>query len=367
MNMDYEGFEKSCLELGGSGGGAADVYGSEDCRAYMAAKGGVEKEEIPTVLLRMQLEQERFFCLKSLRKSSGWENMAEVRLAVQQDVLGNLQQRLSHKTRAERRGILLHMLEEACSLNGHPVPDENRVFLARMPEEELESWLAEEIVRCAEGLFGEYGGGKGHGGGGFGEQGDGSFWKDAALSGAVLSVAAYVHCPELRGMPELIADFCTGAAFVAEKKFGGRDEAFSGLVTCMVLLEASLLLTCLLFPASPTGALVFLAGSGLTLAGAKAFFQPYFELFSVSLELSMGKAGADLAAKSAAHLAEVSSTESPAGDGERMDASLSWLEKNRKRLFGDEKISGYEENDESENVESEEQEEEQEVLFRERI
>lgn len=354
MNMNFEGFEKSCLELAIWGEAAGDVYGGEDCREYAAEKCGMQKEELTVSLLRMQLEQERFFRLKSAGRAP--ESLKEARLAAERDVLRNLQERFSHCPKEERQGILLHMLEGVLELNGHSVTEEERAGLVRMPADRLESWLAAEIVRCAEMLFAEKHDEAGHGDGGSFAEEKKKIWMEPYLAGAVMSVAAYMHCPELRSMPELIADACAGAAFVAEYENDGREGEILCLTVCVMLLEAALLLTCLLLPASPGTACMFLAGAGLTLAGARELFLSYMDIFSVSLTLVIGREGADLAAKAAAYLAELSSEEDLAGNAEWKDTVFSWLEERRR-----------EPGDGEESEESEENEEEQEELsFRER-
>lgn len=119
--MNQKRLMENYRRLCGVSSSGADIFGSELCAELLKNR--------PGAALKMQLEQERFF-----------------RLLESGDPLESL----GPYTGTERRGVLLHLLEEADGLCGIVWTEQKRLRTVRLPLPELESLTAAAVERAAQ-------------------------------------------------------------------------------------------------------------------------------------------------------------------------------------------------------------------------
>lgn len=296
MKAHDRSFEENYRDLVQISDTGADIFGSELGRDILRESCPESAVALCVSILKMQLEQEWFFCKKKdgdmeyAVGSPGFSHM------LHRTVCECMDRRLERYRSAARRGALLGLIDGLEGLGQErkePETERDRALAARLPESELIALAAYEAQRHAGGLWAEY------------AQRDKQEAEEPEkpvlrqgchATAAALALAAYAEYSDLRCAPELLADISAAAAEIA---YAEPQEAFAA-TGYMALLTASAALVDLA-EASLCADREGEAGmeAELSWESAEAFFGPFIGLFSAGLRLAMGAGAAGLLAEAA--------------------------------------------------------------------
>lgn len=310
--MDAQKFAEDYSRIISLSDCGADIYGSAYCREYIAHAGAAQPF---STLLRMQLDQERFFRSKSLRRCS--ENPEELAAAVQADVCADIHDRLACYSEAERRGALLSMLDQVNRMNGRGWTGQDRAAWAGAPEDALEKRLAADIMAGARNVLARVRVEDSTAGAVETERSGPGPSRSAAA--AASAVTAYGQCPELRDMPECIADTSAAASAMGERFSRGDMADIAQMVGGLLLLTAAYLLVSMIAATAFGTAAAFVSewletGIAWTWKEAEGMFISAIKLLSTELKVLAGAGAAGLALEGIAYLAHAYPDSSPAAE-----------------------------------------------------
>lgn len=298
--MVHRNFVQNYQDLEQISDKSADIYGSELCRDILRL------EPCSLDLLKMQLEQERFFRQIGEHSLHGLSDQDKLSRTFQEAVGAYLEEWLAHYDSEDRRGILLELLI-ALEGRGH-WSEERLAAAARLPAEQLTDLAAREVERyaiklCAERVEPDSR-----------EAGIRAYISDRPVpTAAALSISAYAEYPELRVSPELIALAASAAANTAHTESRETAEETAGVGAYMELMIATASLV--ERPELPAFAVSESKKPGETNA-AQDLFQAFLALFFTDLTFLLGAAAVGIIVGSAAILAKLADASAPDEAGE---------------------------------------------------
>jgi len=281
MGRDFEQNYRDLKQVSDAG---ADIYASRLCREILPSEPRLD-------LLKMQLEQERFFQHLASRPSQDLSDRRALSQAFHQAVDDYLEQWLARYDDEERQGVLLELLLSLDS--GGRWTARDLATAARMPTGRLTALAVDEVEVCARRLCARGA-----------EPDDAECTRavgvpaSASAEAAALSVASYAQYPALRRAPELIASACAAAAAAAcAQRLEGEAQAVGMSAYLELLVAAGTVIQ------QPPGTVSAARAAGTE--GVESWFQVLLALFFTNLTLLLGAAAVGLAVGAAALLANL--------------------------------------------------------------
>lgn len=322
--MDNRNFEQNYHDLEHVSDRCSDIYGSEVCQEIL------NLEPYSLDILKMQLEQERFF--QRIEEHSLQDLSMQNKLSrTFHEAIGTyLKEWLTRYDTEDRQGILLELLLD---LEGRIHWAEEKVAAAaHLPMEQLTDLATGEVERHAIQLCAKHIEPSGREDKAHIHTSD-----NVAPIAAALSIAAYAEYPELRILPELIAITSSAAANTAcaEKRDGAEEGAYVGAYMELMLAAASLIE----WSSVPVPSAIGTECVGEE-NGAKSLFHAFLVLFFNDLAFLLGHQAAGIVVGIASILANL--------------AELGPWQKSEECLGPKEYANSAEKNQESQTVEEDE-------------